>query len=114
LKEAEPPWETIQPQAHEYSEQAAALGQYDPPKGAKESWQKLAVEFAANAAELDKAAQAKDKDAALEAHSELANSCMACHREHRRMGPGRGGMGPPPGAGSGGPPGAPPPGSPAP
>src|SRR5262249_24912132 len=49
-------------------------------------------------------AQAKDKDAALAAHTQITNSCMSCHREHRAMGPGgRGGMG-------GGPPGFGPPG----
>jgi hypothetical protein len=109
LKADPPAWETIQGQTKEYAQLAGELVKYNPPKGSKESWTKWTGEYSASASELDKAAQAKDKDAALEAHGKIANSCMACHREHRMMGPGmggpRGGMGP-----GGPPPGGPPPG----
>jgi cytochrome c556 len=128
LKADMPAWETIQAQAKEFATLATEMSKYDPPKGSKESWIKLTGEYADSADDLDKAAQAKNKDSALAAHGELANSCMACHREHRMMGPGRGGQpggfpggppggrgGPPPG-GRGGPPpsgpGGPPPGGP--
>jgi hypothetical protein len=104
-----PPWETIQAQTKEYAKLAEALGLNDPPKGTRESWATLTADFAATAAELDKAAQARDEDAALAAHGKLEVSCMSCHREHRRMGPGMGG---PPGRGPGGFPGGPPPGRP--
>ncbi|MDB5350203.1 MAG: hypothetical protein JWN86_1450 [Planctomycetota bacterium] len=112
---AEPPvWATIQGQAKEYAELAGDLSKYDPPKGSKESWAKFTGEYAASASDLDKASQAKDKDAALAAHGQLANSCNACHRSHRAMGPGMGGMMGRPGFGPGGPggPGGPPPGGP--
>ena len=53
-------------------------------------------------------AQSQDKVATIAAHSQLNTSCMACHRQHRQMGPGgRGPGGPPPGGpgpGRGGPP----------
>lgn len=101
LKEAEPPWETIQGQAKEYARLAADLATFDPPKGSKESWAKLTADYAGSAADLDKAAQVKDKDATLAAHTQLANSCTSCHREHRKMGPRGGG---PPGGFRGGPP----------
>ena len=101
LKQETPPWETIQGQAKEYAQSAAELGTYEPPKGAKESWAKLTAEFAESGAELERAAMAKDKEAARLSHDQLKNSCNACHQEHRRMG--RGG-------GPGGPPGGPPPG----
>jgi hypothetical protein len=112
LEESSPPWEAIQGQAKEYATESASLAKYDPPRGSKESWAKLTAEWAESAADLDKAAQAKDKDAAKAAHTELNTSCMACHREHRQMG--RGGMGGPPRKGFGGPgapggPGGPPP-----
>ena len=99
LKQEPPPWETIQGQAKEYALLASELGAHNPPKGSKESWATSTAAYAGSATDLDKAAQAKDKDAALAAHGKLANSCMACHREHRRMGPGMGGPpgGPPPG-----------------
>ena len=59
---------------------------------------KLTSAYAEWASDLDEAAQAKDKVAALEAHGKLAGSCMACHREHREMRKGMGGMGGPPGS----------------
>jgi hypothetical protein len=111
LHEDPPPWETIQGQTREYTRLAALLGQDEPPKGSAESWAKQAASYAETAAALDRAAQAKDEDAALEAHGALERSCMSCHREHRVMGPGRG---MPPGSGPPGgppfmPPGGPPP-----
>ena len=120
LNEAQPPWETLQPQTKEYAQLASEMGQYDPPKGSKESWAKQTSTYAEMATEMDRATQARDKDAALAAHAQITNSCMSCHREHRMMGPGRGGppggrpgFGPPggpPGGGPGGPPGFGPPG----
>jgi hypothetical protein len=115
LETENPPWATIQTQTKEFVQLAAAMGKNDPPKGHKSSWEKLTSAYAEWAADLDEAAQAKNKDAALEAHGKLAGSCMACHREHRVMRPGRGGMGGPPGSQRPGmPPGGPPPGGPTP
>jgi hypothetical protein len=124
--EADPPdWGTLQKQSSEYASLVAGLGKLEPSKGSPESWAKLTKAFAESAADLDHAAQVKDRGAALTAHEQLSGSCMECHREHRRM-PMRGGFGkrgggppgggPPPGGppGSGGPPrpdgAAPPPG----
>lgn len=111
LNEPQPPWETIQDQSKNYAQMSLELAKLEPPKGPKESWSEKTEALAGLAAELDKAAQAKDKDAALTAHGELKNSCMACHREHRTMGRGMGmGMGGPPGGFRGGRPGGGPPG----
>jgi cytochrome c556 len=104
LKQDAPAWDTIQPQAAEYSKLATELGTLEPTRGDKDSWSKLTLAFAETASELDKAAQAKEKDKAVSAIDELGNSCMSCHRQHR-MGPGgggRGGMGGPGGGGRGG------------
>jgi hypothetical protein len=101
LKESPPPWETVQAQAKEYARLAGDMGKYDPPKGSKESWSELTADFAALAADMGKAAQARDSSAALAAHTRLTESCNACHKEHRRMGRGMGG---PPGGFPGGPP----------
>jgi cytochrome c556 len=92
LNAEKPAWDTIQPQTKEYAQLAAEMGKYEPSRGSKESWSKLCAEFAASAADLDKAAQSNDKSAALAANSQLSTSCMACHREHRGTRPG----GPPP------------------
>jgi hypothetical protein len=113
LQEDPPAWETIQPQAKEFAELASSMSKYDPPKGSKESWAEHTGSYAKSAEALNKAAQSKDKEGALAAHSELASACKACHQEHR-MGPGGpGGFGPrggPPGGPRGGaaPPGPPP------
>jgi hypothetical protein len=115
LNQNPPPWETIQGQTKEYSQSASEMGKYDPPGGTMESWIKLTTAFAESAAELDKAAIAKNKETAMVAHDQLKNSCNACHMQHRGMramrpaGPqgvdsGRGPVGPPPGGGPGGPP----------
>jgi Cytochrome C' len=81
-----PPWESIQAQTKDYAQSASNLGKYDPPKGSKESWTKLTAAFAESAAELDRAAMAKNKETAKVAHDQLKNSCNACHQEHRGMG----------------------------
>jgi hypothetical protein len=118
LKADPPPWEAIQTQTKAYAETAADLGKNEPSRGSKESWEKLSAAFAASAAALDKAAQAKDLTAAQGAENKLRGSCKECHDGHRG-GPG-GGFGPPggrggPGGGRGGPgggrPGGQPPGS---
>jgi hypothetical protein len=103
LKGESPPWDTLQPQAKEYAQLTASLSKYDPPKGDKASWTKQADAFAQTAGELEHAADAKDKSAALAAHQKLQMSCKACHDAHRG---GPGGRGMPPGGfrGPGGPP----------
>jgi hypothetical protein len=111
LKQAEPDWGTIQPKTKEYSGLAAEIGKHDPPRGDNESWKKLTLAFADSASELDKAAQAKEKDQAVAALDSLGSSCMGCHRQHRPGPGGPGGMGGPPGGfrRPGGPGGFPPP-----
>jgi hypothetical protein len=88
LQAEQPAWETIQDQTREFVRLAEALGQNEPPKGGKESWAKLTADYAESATALDRAAQARDRDAALAAHGKLASSCMPCHKEHRGFGPG--------------------------
>jgi hypothetical protein len=121
LKQDSPAWESIQPQTKEYARLANELGTLEPARGGKDSWGKLTLAFAESATELNKAAQAKEKDKAVTAIDQLGSSCMSCHRQHR-MGPGGGGRpggmggprggpgpdGPPPGPGGGPPPGGPP------
>jgi hypothetical protein len=101
LKQGEPAWDTIQSKAHDWAAAASELGQHEPVRGSKDSWAKLTAAFNEQAAELDKAAQAKDKEKAVAALDSLGSSCNGCHRQHRVMGPPGGG---PPG-GMGGPPG---------
>src|SRR5206468_6135452 len=71
-----PDWGTIQQQTKEFAQLTASLGEYTPPKGSKESWASKTSAYAESAAALDKAAQAKDKNAAQAAHKEIGKSCM--------------------------------------
>ena len=114
LKPEQPDWATLETKAGEYVQATSEMAKYDPPRGSKESWTKLTSAFHESATDLEKSIRAKKRDDAVTASSHLSNSCMECHREHRRM-PGGGfgprGGGPPPGGGS--PPGGgPPPGGP--
>jgi hypothetical protein len=90
LKAEPPPWNTLQLQAKEYTELAAALGHSEPARGSRESWEKQTTAFIESAAALDRALQSRDLEAAKAAHAKLTGACTECHREHRRMG--RGGM----------------------
>ncbi len=111
LESQQPDWPTLEKQAGEFVQVTTELAKYDPPRGSKESWDNLTRAFHESATELDQAVRAKKRDEAVAASGELSNSCMGCHREHRRM-PG-GGFGPrgggPPGKGFGPPGGGPPP-----
>jgi hypothetical protein len=100
LEAEAPDWSTIEPQTDEYARLAAALVKNTPRKGNPESWAKLSAAFSESADALDKASKAKNRDAALEAHSQITGSCRECHRQHRGMGPGMGKMGGPPPSGA--------------
>ncbi len=107
LGSATPDWAQLQKDSARYLELTSELVKYDPPRGSREGWTQQCTTFHDTAADLLKAVQGKQKAEALAAADGLSNSCMQCHREHRRMrGGGRGpqGGGPPPG----GPPGPPP------
>jgi hypothetical protein len=112
LESQQPDWPTLEKQAGEFVQVTNDLAKYDPPRGTKENWTKLISAFHESASELDQAVRAKKREDAAAASAELSNSCMECHREHRRMpggGFGRPGGGPP-GKGFGPPGGGPPPG----
>lgn len=99
-----PKWESIQDLTKQYATLAGYLKVFPPPRGSDESWKEKTAAFDKTATELNEAAKAKNKDAALAAHQQLSQSCAACHREHRGGGPG----GAPPAGLPGGPPGSPP------
>ena len=83
LKAASPDWDELQMKSKTYAANASKLGNFDPPKGDKENYKKLATSFADTIKDLDKAIQAKDKSAANAAFQKSATSCSACHQAHR-------------------------------
>ena len=86
-----PDWTTIQPQTREYHALTIDMAKEEPAKGSKDSWAKLSGDYAALAADLEKAAEAKNRDAAKDVHGKISASCKACHDQHRGGGPGGGG-----------------------
>ena len=95
-----PKWQSIQDLTKQYATLAGYLKVFPPPRGSDESWKEKTSAFAKSVTELDEAAKAKNKDAALAAHQQLSQTCAACHREHRG-GPGGGLPGGDPGGTSG-------------
>jgi hypothetical protein len=83
LKADDPEWETIQKQTKELVKLGTSLGKNDPPKGEKESWEKLTKEYLENAQSLEKSAKDKNKEKATEVQKTLTKSCMACHKAHK-------------------------------
>jgi hypothetical protein len=79
----EPPWDKLGGQARDLVRMSDDLGQNDPPKGSKESWQQQTKALADLAAELDRAVQSRDRDKAKTAQENMTRSCKACHREHK-------------------------------
>jgi cytochrome c556 len=83
LRGDDPDWPDVQKQTKELVTLGMALGKNDPPKGDKDSWQRLTQQYVANAKALDAAAQRQDKTAAQAVHKKLTSSCAACHKAHR-------------------------------
>ncbi len=83
LKEAAPDWTVVQKKTKTYAAQAKELMNFEPPKGDKESFKKLAKSFSDSINDLDKAAQAKDAKAATGAFQKSGTYCMMCHQAHR-------------------------------
>jgi hypothetical protein len=83
LKETEPDWSKMQQQTKSYVELARALADNQPPKGNRDSWEKLSRAFALNAETLDEAVKKKDLSSARQAHARLTGSCRNCHTAHK-------------------------------
>ena len=76
-------WEAIGKTTKDFVILGAALAKNDPPKGDKESWQKLAKNYFDTSKELDDAATAKELGKLKAAQKKMGSSCKACHSAHR-------------------------------
>jgi hypothetical protein len=83
LKADDPDWAKVQEQTKDLVELGAALGKNTPPKGDKESWEKLTTAYEDNAKDMDKAAQKKDKETTAADLKKVMNMCMNCHKVHK-------------------------------
>jgi cytochrome c556 len=78
-----PDWAELQKQSKEIADLVESLGKKDPPRGEKVTWSKFTKDYAVDAKALADAAQKKDKDATIAAHTKITKACTACHNAHR-------------------------------
>ncbi len=83
LKTDSPDWAVVLKDAKVIATYGAYLPKNDPPKGSKESWEKLAKAYASNGKALETAAEKEELKAARSASTKLSGSCKACHSAHR-------------------------------
>jgi cytochrome c556 len=76
-------WDDVQKKTKEIAEQIEFLGKNEPPKGSKESWEKLTKTYVEAVKKLDEAAKKKDKDALTATQMTIGGSCRTCHTAHR-------------------------------
>jgi cytochrome c556 len=84
LKDENPAWADIQKEAEDLAKLANSLRKAAPPRGDKDSWDKLTKAYADNAKALVQASAKMDQAAARAAHAKMGGkACMACHKVHR-------------------------------
>jgi hypothetical protein len=83
LKADKPDWDADAKLSAELVKLGTALGKNKPPKGEKESWEKLTKAYVETAKALDAAIEKKEKKDAVEDQKKLAGMCKDCHTAHR-------------------------------
>lgn len=83
LKAEEPNWTGIQKDTKRFAELTDAMSKLKAKKGDGSSWEKLSGAYAADAKELNEAAEKKDKEATAAAFKKLEGSCKSCHSVHK-------------------------------
>jgi cytochrome c556 len=83
LKGDSPAWPEIQKEAKVIATLTAALPKNDPPRGEKDSYDKLAHAFAAAAKSLEESAEKEDLKGSRDALKKISTSCMPCHQSHK-------------------------------
>jgi cytochrome c556 len=84
LKDDNPNWKDVQQEAKDLAMLASALRLTTPPRGDKDSWDKLTKAYADTAKVLEQATAKKDQDAARAAWGKINDqACKACHAAHR-------------------------------
>ena len=84
LKSSSPDWALIQKESKLYAKYAADLPKNEPPKGDKESFEKMAKAFADSAKKLEDAARREDLPAVKAAFGKIRTSCNSCHDAHKK------------------------------
>ncbi len=85
LKKDSPDWAEVLKDAKAIAKNGGYLAKNDPPKGDKESWEKLAKAYASTAKTLEEAVEKEDLTKARAATKKLSASCKACHDQHKEQ-----------------------------
>jgi cytochrome c556 len=83
LKSDSPDWPKVTKDAETIVKYSAYLPKLEPPKGDKESYEKLAKAYESSAKTLKTTAEKEDLDGARAASKKLGASCKACHTAHK-------------------------------
>jgi cytochrome c556 len=83
LKGDSPDWAEVRQQAKVFAKLGASLPKSDPPRGGKESYEKLAKAYASAGKSLAESAEKEDLDEVRDAFKKISTSCMPCHKSHR-------------------------------
>ena len=83
LKGESPDWVPVQKEAKLIATLGAALPKNDPPRGDKESYEKLAKAYASAGKSLEVSAEKEDLKGSRDAFKKISTSCMPCHKSHR-------------------------------
>lgn len=78
-----PDWAKVKEASDVFAKYAPALGENAPPKGDKDSWDKLAHGLAEHAKSLGTAVDKKDVDGLKAVAKGIGGSCKSCHDSHR-------------------------------
>jgi cytochrome c556 len=83
LKGDSPDWAEVLKDAKEITKFGGYLAKNEPPRGDKESWEKLAKAYATNAKALEEAAEKEDLTKARAATKKFGATCKTCHEAHK-------------------------------
>ena len=83
LKSDKPDWDEVTKLSKELVSLGAALNKNKPPKGEKESWDKLTTSYQDTTKALLAAAEKKDLKAAAASQKKLSGTCKDCHSAHK-------------------------------
>ncbi|AMV36459.1 cytochrome c [Planctomyces sp. SH-PL62] len=82
-KSDSPDWTKVKEASDVFARYAPALGENAPPKGDKDSWDKLTKGLAEHAKTLGAAVEKKDVEGLKAVVQGIGGSCKACHAAHR-------------------------------
>ncbi len=76
-------WDKVQEATEQMKVFGETIGDFDPPKGDKESWKKMTDKYKEQTKKMDEAADKKDAAGTEKALKMVQDSCKGCHSQHK-------------------------------